>query len=58
MKSKYKVTYSSATNPSQTYVDSYEMFELALERYDKVIEQFDTFADVKLIVETVIMYKA
>lgn len=57
MKNTYKVTYRSATS-SNTYVDSYEIFELALKQYNNVIGQFDTFADVKLIVETVLMYSA
>lgn len=56
---KYKVTYRSATGKTSVeYVDSYENFENALDRFNKVKEQFDTFADVKLIVETVVMWSA
>lgn len=58
MNNKYKVTYRSATNGNQTYVDVYDLFELALAQYYKILEQFDTFSDVKLIAETTLMQRA
>lgn len=57
MKNKYKVTYRSATG-NMSYCDSYDMFELALKRYNEVIANFDTWADVKLTVETILMQRA
>ena len=59
MRISYKVTYMSATEGSnKKYCEQFELFELALERYNEVLSRFKTYAAVKLIVETVLMDRA
>lgn len=54
---KYKVTYRSATS-NMTYEDTYENFDVALDKFNEIKKQFNTFADVKLIVEVVLCWSA
>lgn len=55
---KYKVTYRSAKSDNMRYEDIYENFDNALDKFNEVKNQFETFADVKLIVEVVLCWSA
>lgn len=57
MNVEYKVTYRNVMN-DKDYVDSFKVFQNAFNRYNEVKSLFELYADVKLIVETVIMHSA
>lgn len=54
---EYKVTYRDSKG-DMTFCDTYYTLESALMRYNKVAEKFDTWADVKLTAEIVMMGRA